>query len=1228
MEEARIWQILQIEPTKDEEEIRTAYRAKLVQTNPEDDPEGFKALREAFEKAVFLCHNDETQPEEGELTPVQELVKRADEIYSDYERRRNVEEWQEWISDPLIEALDTVDEVRKEFLVYMLDHFSFPTDVWRLFDEVFRIRDEQAALSEVFPENFIRYIVSHIEEEDYFEYDELIPRENIPFAGITDIEVTAEEKYVDDSEISELDKYIKNASSLYNIYAALNNRYTPEENKEGIMKEFASRIVSLRQGPVYHPTEMAGLIRFLDYSDRNDEALPICEFFLTDEYIEKYDDYTLVNLAYVLINTYKKQEREDLSGLEQAKKVVDMVIEKEPKYVLANYARSIYYFLHGDYVKADEDVLVAAEFNDQNMVIDDFVTVVDNKLIEYYEGILENEPDNVKTAIELGWCYLRKDDSDKAIEMLKKITPDEENGYGYYNLYGRCYIKDEKYAEAYPYIEKWQGYLLELYEKSKTVSPEELSDDEKKRLERVAYSFYLVALCKKDTGDIDGAMSSMDTAIEYSDRYDEKVRYTHIKGQMMNELEMYEEAVDHWTKMIEDIPDYMPAYVFRQEAAFELRDGQMVINDFWRIIDFAPDYKKAYVLAAKVYNIYNRPDLFDEMMEAAENNQIASMALDFELAKRFTYDRDYQKANEIFEDLVPHLYEEECDIENKSEFFTEYGIVLYNLAKNTEDEKESEGLFREAMALAEKAIEENNKSRRAHWLKTDCLESLKENADEEYTNMLSIFSEDPDVFYEYGLYMERQNRNEDAISLFMKTINMYDGHRSAHGKISDYYLDVYYNSEDIKDYNNAVDHARKQLNNYASAYYYIALALVYIEGNEFEKAIDAAKKAIQEEDDNIYAYNALAYPLMMLRRNEEAQDAFDKGLQLSEERHTRTALQKNYLKFLEMNARYAEAIEFSKKYYADFGLESVDTHRDLAALYKKNKQREEALLEYKAINSIYVGRMLGQKADREYIGIFDARSHIKETDIETLSYMAANQIRIMELYVVMGRIEDYRKVYDDFVKFVVKENFNAKYRFVDPDENVKRHAGFVANILREIGRHEMFVRRNYAEAIKCMELVVKFKELEDPQSNYKMHMFGKSMLELAEAYMRAGRAKEAAEMAQRCLPALIYPNKTIEEYLSYPNERPYRYGEIAKYYFYTGEASKAPGCLSQMTEYPACNFCRNKACYDRVLTDANFYEIVGKYDLALGCYNTARQMCDDDTEIDAAIAALNGQQYI
>lgn len=41
------WDILGIEPTKEEERIKDAYRAKLPSVNPEDDEEGFKELRRA-----------------------------------------------------------------------------------------------------------------------------------------------------------------------------------------------------------------------------------------------------------------------------------------------------------------------------------------------------------------------------------------------------------------------------------------------------------------------------------------------------------------------------------------------------------------------------------------------------------------------------------------------------------------------------------------------------------------------------------------------------------------------------------------------------------------------------------------------------------------------------------------------------------------------------------------------------------------------------------------------------------------------------------------------------------------------------------------------------------------------------------------------------------------------------------------------------------------------------
>ena len=62
---------LGIEATKEEKKIKKAYRARLHAVNPEDDPDGFKRLREAYEEALKYARQKEEEPEN--LSPAEEF---------------------------------------------------------------------------------------------------------------------------------------------------------------------------------------------------------------------------------------------------------------------------------------------------------------------------------------------------------------------------------------------------------------------------------------------------------------------------------------------------------------------------------------------------------------------------------------------------------------------------------------------------------------------------------------------------------------------------------------------------------------------------------------------------------------------------------------------------------------------------------------------------------------------------------------------------------------------------------------------------------------------------------------------------------------------------------------------------------------------------------------------------------------------------------------------------
>ena len=164
--------ILEIEETKDLAQIKAAYYKKLKTVNPEDDPEGFKRLRKAYEEANEYAKrpDEEGALEEVDETPSGQWMQKVKALYGSLSGRQDVVAWKGLFQDDIFLSLEEEEQCKEKLLIFLMNHIYLPTDIWNLVDEKLQIVGGSGKLQERFPKQFIDFCVYKCKQGENLDF--------------------------------------------------------------------------------------------------------------------------------------------------------------------------------------------------------------------------------------------------------------------------------------------------------------------------------------------------------------------------------------------------------------------------------------------------------------------------------------------------------------------------------------------------------------------------------------------------------------------------------------------------------------------------------------------------------------------------------------------------------------------------------------------------------------------------------------------------------------------------------------------------------------------------------------------------------------------------------------------------------------------------------------------------------------------------------------------------
>lgn len=910
MEKELMLHILNIGSLESESQVRAAYMQKLKDTNPEDDPEGFRKLREAYEEALSALRDaDGEEKEQQEKSETDLWIDQVDVVYRNFRSRGNVEAWKALLNSPVCQSLDTSLDARDAMMNYLLSHFYLPKEIWQLLSEEFQIMDDYEELKERYPSDFLDYIRYYIENDYFIDFTRMRPRDS----GV-------------DASEANVDGYIR---TYLDLRGCLDRG---EHEKAG------ERLEELSAFGVWYPWETVERMRLAEARGSMKEAVELAESLVAGCPEGAVDEgYIIPKAANVKWNVGDKETA--FAWWSRVPDVFDSRIGMM-KYYLENPETA---------EKAKDIALDIWEQDGSSQRVDEYVQRANEMLLEKYEAqAAEPSPEKRdEIRMEMAWCHYQNKNLDKALEILDDITPSEDGYYNYHNLKGRVLAALGRNKDAVPELQIWLNMILETVDDG--------SEEAKKRLRRKGTAYYMLGFCLSRTEKYEEAVEILTKAEKEIDDRAERLASMNTLAEAYIAMKAYEKSIDQCDRIIAEDQGYFPAYVNRQEAYYELKNGQQVVDNYYRAIEIYPGYYKPYLRAAQVFFFCHQYEDARGVIKRARDNQVEfsdEMKLyEAKIIRNLANSmEEREEAFQIVEALQREVNREETDIEDFSEIAYERALLYWD-----------SNSLSEALKCLNNAIRQNPSRLQYFMVRGEIQRGSGqfEDALASYQTAKEDYEGTAGYHYGRGCCFEKLDKEEKALEEFLIAVARDNKYRDVNEKIADIYMERYKRDCNPENLETALRYANQEVENWEGCYTLVHRGLMYMDAMKLTKAIADFEKALTFSPDDWAAYNNLGYCYKHKSEFDKSIAMYEKALEMLDKiKEKRVLPYSNMADSYELKRDYKNSIACYEK--------DLEWYPDRTVFYQEIGDLYFYLGEYKKAIEFY--EKAGSKwRDKEYL---------------------------------------------------------------------------------------------------------------------------------------------------------------------------------------------------------------------------------------------------------------------